>query len=101
MRCIAPDGKEAVTEYEVIKCGEKYSFLRLIPITGRTHQLRVHLSFLKTPIYGDDMYGAPQENKQTLLHCGKLKFRHPETKKEIILESEFPEDINYILKNEI
>ena len=56
-RGVAPDGKEAITDYDVIKKSDNISFVRLFPITGRTHQLRVHMSYIGTPICGDSLYG--------------------------------------------
>lgn len=98
LRCVAPDGKEAVTEYKVLKKINGFTLISLIPITGRTHQLRVHLSHIGNPIYGDDLYGAPQKNEKTRLHCKKLIFNHPVTKKKIEIEAPIPDDIlNLIL----
>ena len=91
-RCVAPDGKRAVTLYETLKSNEIYSLVKLCPITGRTHQLRVHMSYMKCPIYGDRMYSA-EEDERTLLHCKKLCFTHPATKEKIAVEAPIPEDI--------
>ncbi len=93
LRCVAPDGRAAVTEYETIQEGKKLALVRLVPLTGRTHQLRVHLSHLGTPIYGDDLYGAIQRDEPTRLHCGKLRFFHPLSKEEMTIEAPIPEDM--------
>lgn len=92
-RCIRENGKAAVTHYEVEEENGGFSLVRLFPLTGRTHQLRVHLSHIGNPIYGDSMYGAPQMGEKTLLHCYKLQFRHPVTKKETEVIAPIPYDI--------
>ncbi len=93
LRCVAPDGKEAVTKYETIKIAENLSLVKLLPITGRTHQLRVHMSYMGTPIYGDSMYGAPQTGEKTRLHCYRITFSHPMTKQIITVTAPIPKDI--------
>ncbi len=93
LRCVSPDGREAITQYETLKQGRNLSLVRLIPLTGRTHQLRVHLSHLGCPIFGDDLYGAPQKEEKTRLHCGKLQFIHPISGKEMTIEAPLPEDM--------
>ena len=97
LRQISDDGKEAVTEYEVIKENDKFSLVKLFPITGRTHQLRVHLSHIGHPIYGDSMYNAPQINERTRLHHHKLTFIHPLTNEEVLVIAPEPEDFSGIL----
>ena len=94
LRCVAPDGKEAVTEYETIKEKGDLSLLKLHPKTGRTHQIRVHLSYIGHPIYGDDLYGAKQREEKVRLHCGKISFRHPITGESLSLSAEIPSDIS-------
>ena len=54
---VDPNGKESVTFYQVLKSNEKYSLIELKPVTGRTHQIRVHLKYIGTPILGDKVYG--------------------------------------------
>lgn len=93
-RKVSQNGKPALTEYEVMKKGE-FSALKLIPKTGRTHQIRVHISYLGCPIYGDCMYGAPQKGERTRLHCRKLEFTHPETKKKTVIVAPIPEDMSF------
>lgn len=92
-RCVAQDGKEAVTDYKAEKSFGRYSLVRLNPLTGRTHQLRVHMSYIGTPIYGDDLYGAPQKDEATRLHCRKLVFIHPVSKKEMTVVAPLPDDM--------
>lgn len=97
LRCAAPDGKESVTDYEVEKTVNGMSFVRLFPLTGRTHQLRVHMSHIGAPIYGDDLYGAPQIGERTRLHCRKIIFRHPMMHKETVIEAAVPNDITDLI----
>ena len=80
VRCVSPDGKEAISEYETLKNSDGFSLVRLFPITGRTHQLRVHMSYIGNPICGDHLYGATDLCETTLLHCLKIVFIHPATK---------------------
>ena len=73
-------GKPSVTDYEVIKREKKTTLLRLLPITGRSHQLRVHMLSLDHPIVGDDFYAHPQALKYSprlQLHAAELAFLHP------------------------
>jgi 23S rRNA pseudouridine1911/1915/1917 synthase len=93
LRCVSPDGKEAITEYETVVSCNGLSLVKLIPRTGRTHQLRVHLSHIGTPIYGDDLYGAPQRSEATRLHCRKISFKHPTSGETIDIEAPLPDDI--------
>jgi len=73
-------GKEAITKYNVISSNERFSALELQPLTGRTHQLRVHCSHIGHPILGDDKYGE-QNKKQTLcLHAKTLEITIKEKK---------------------
>lgn len=93
-RKVTENGKSAVTEYEVIKSGE-LSAVRLFPKTGRTHQIRVHLSYIGHPIFGDSMYGAPQVGERTRLHCRRLVFQHPATTEKIEIIAPIPENMNF------
>jgi len=98
LREVAPDGKEALTEYSVEKTKNGLSFVRLKPLTGRTHQLRVHMSYIGHPIYGDYMYGAAQEKEQTRLHCEKITFRHPFKDEKITVIAPLPSDITALIE---
>lgn len=95
LRFISPEGKPAVTEYEILERGEACTKLALRPVTGRTHQLRLHCAHIGTPILGDPQYGSPESmaysrqlglNSQLL--CAKsLEFTHPITGEVLCLES--------------
>lgn len=102
-REVADGGKEAITHYEVVdEFNNKASLVKLKLETGRTHQIRVHLSHIGHPIIGDSLYGIPEDPKyinRQALHAYKLKFRHPKSKEEIILESSLSEDIQNLIEN--
>jgi len=106
-------GKEAITFYQVLEEFRGYSLLKLNPKTGRTHQIRVHLSYIKHPIVGDDMYGGKlvypwqlQEGEPALqqplirrcaLHAATLEFKHPATDKLMKFEAPLPDDMQNLL----
>ena len=74
------DGKQATTIYRSLKRWDRYSFVSLSPITGRTHQLRVHMQHLGHPIVGDPTYGRKDNNQPDaplMLHAYSLKIRLP------------------------
>lgn len=98
------DDKESVSEYKVLKTviSERFKFLnlvKLIPKTGRRHQLRKHLSAIKNPILGDDKYGITPlilKGKGLYLHASKLEFTHPFTNKKIVIELDVPKKFGKI-----
>jgi 23S rRNA-/tRNA-specific pseudouridylate synthase len=65
------NGKSAITKYEVVDSNNKYTLVKLQPQTGRTHQLRVHMKYLGTPILGDKLYGKPAN--RLYLHAYSLE----------------------------
>lgn len=100
-RCISENGDKSITEYEVLdeKKDRNYSIVRCKLKTGRTHQIRVHLSYIGHPLHGDDLYGGNLELiKRQALHCNKLTFIHPITNDKISVEADLPDDINILLK---
>ncbi len=98
----APIGREATTRYEVIRQCDGFAYVRLVPKTGRTHQLRVHLASLGHPILGDRLYGGtlgpglPQMPRQAL-HAHRLELTHPATGNLLQLESPLPSDMRAAL----
>ena len=92
-RCISDDGQPSITHYEVLKEFSNYSLVRCILETGRTHQIRVHMSAISHPLIGDSLYGSLSDliDRQAL-HCYKLKFLHPITKKFMDFCGEIPLD---------
>ena len=92
---VQEDGKAALTRVKVLKRGE-FSLLEVRLLTGRTHQIRVHLAHAGHPIVGDEKYGDFALNKRVkkrlLLHAAKLSFRHPLSGERLKLESPLPGD---------
>lgn len=80
---VDPNGKPSQTYYKVIKTNDKLSLLELKPTTGRTHQLRVHLNYLGTPILGDRVYGSakPDTDLRLYLHAAKLEITIPKSER--------------------
>ena len=91
-RCVCgkDEGKRAVTLYEKLSENDAYTLVKLSPLTGRTHQLRVHTSHLGAPIVGDTLYGK-NDGQKLMLHAGELCFPHPVTEKTVCLYSPIPE----------
>lgn len=93
-------GKESRTVYETVEQYQQASLLKLKLLTGRTHQIRVHLSAIGHPIIGDDMYSGKIDTRMArqALHCYRLNIVHPVTKKLLKLQAPLPEDM-VMLKN--
>jgi 23S rRNA pseudouridine1911/1915/1917 synthase len=91
------EGKEAVTEYRVKKRFAKQTLLELFPKTGRTHQLRVHLSSIGHPIVGDKLYGGRMLLNRQFLHAAKLSFKHPKSGELLSFSSDLPKELNELL----
>ncbi|MDR0197068.1 MAG: RluA family pseudouridine synthase [Oscillospiraceae bacterium] len=87
------NSRGAVTRYSVIAAYARYTRLRLILKTGRTHQIRVHMAYIGHPVAGDGVYGSgkPKWLNGQCLHAGKLGFAHPRSGEYIEIESELPE----------
>ncbi|MBR5230757.1 MAG: RluA family pseudouridine synthase [Clostridia bacterium] len=100
-RCIDPNGKPSVTHFKVLQRAENgRSLLRLRLETGRTHQIRVHMSAMGHPVTGDFMYGREIEQLpgRFALHAACLCFIHPVTGEKMTFESPLPEEIEKLLK---
>jgi len=91
--------KQAITHYQVIQRYQEYTLLELHLETGRTHQIRVHMSYLKHPLVGDDLYGGNNARllSRQALHAIQLEFLHPITNKELLFYSPYPNDISNFL----
>lgn len=97
-------GRSATTSYEVIARYPHFSYLRLFPKTGRTHQIRVHVAEMGHPILSDKIYGGKLDAKhikmpRQALHAHKLEIRHPMTGEPKIFVSPLPEDLDFYLKS--
>lgn len=95
------NGREAITEYQTIESGEKYSLVELKPRTGRTHQLRIHMNFIKCPILGDPIYNpkGPKADRM-YLHAAALEISIPgeDGAKRMTFAAELPEDFRNAVK---
>ena len=95
LRYVSPEGKPSVTEWQVLRRGEMLCKLSLRPVTGRTHQLRVHCAYMGFPILGDPQYGSPESQAfsaelgltHQMLCARKLELFHPISEEFITLES--------------
>lgn len=94
-RMVDESGKEAQTKYQLIKKFDEGSLLKLQLMTGRTHQIRVHMQYMGGPLIGDDLYGGPITKTITrqALHCGELIFIQPFTGERIHLKSPLANDM--------
>ena len=99
VRHVLDEGTPAITHYKPIKYNDSASFLSLNLETGKTHQIRCHMSSLGHPLVGDDLYGGKREYiDRQALHCGTVEFPHPVTNKKITLKADLPEDIRIAVK---
>lgn len=98
-REVRPNGQYALTHYRVLQRFPHFTWLELRLETGRTHQIRVHLSYIGHPLLGDDLYGGSLKwmNRQAL-HCKHLLFFHPFLKKTFQFSAELPADMKRLLK---
>ena len=77
-RCVTPEGKPSRTEYTIIKVQNGLSLAACVPVTGRTHQIRVHFASIGHPLAGDDLYGGHRDRiGRQALHCARQTFRVP------------------------
>ena len=88
--------REAVTVFYVLAHSEKYSLLRIEPETGRTHQIRVHLAFLKHPVVADAVYGKAKNDlglERQFLHAWRIEFTHPDTGLRLKFQAPLPPEL--------
>ena len=92
-RCISENGQTAITHYEVLKEFDNYSLVKCSLETGRTHQIRVHMSAIGHPLLGDSLYGSISDliNRQAL-HCYNLQFIHPVYNNDLNFFGDLPND---------
>lgn len=95
------NSKEAITHYRVIERFDRYTYVELSLVTGRTHQIRVHMAYINHPVVGDPLYTRRKNEfgiKSQLLHAKKLAFKHPTTGRYMEFEAEVPEEFRQTIK---
>ena len=101
MAIVSPSkGREAISEYKTLESFNKHTLLEFHPLTGRTHQIRLHCAFLGCPIVGDPIYGrrdSTLEIHRHFLHAAKLKITLPNEKQPSVFEAELPEELVRVL----
>ncbi|KTD11382.1 23S rRNA pseudouridine(1911/1915/1917) synthase RluD [Legionella jamestowniensis] len=110
---VCAQGREAITLYSIRKQYQDYTLLDVELLTGRTHQIRVHMAYINHPVVGDPLYGGrmrfPAQATEDLrekfrqfqrqaLHAARLSFIHPETKEELTFEAPLPDDFQFLLQ---
>ena len=98
---VVRSGREARTMYRAIEYFANYTLLEVRPHTGRTHQVRVHLSWLGYPIVGDAVYGRHRQRLlrgRHFLHAARIRFSHPATSEEVEFEAPLPPELADVLK---
>ena len=98
-RFVAEGGRSAVTDYEIFAEGKNLFAAKVKPKTGRTHQIRVHFSYMGTPLAGDELYGGSRELiSRHALHRSRLSFAHPVTGERLCFCSDPPEDMRKLIE---
>lgn len=104
VRTVTPKGAPSTTHYEVAERFSGAALVKVIPVTGRTHQIRVHMAHIGHPLIGDDFYlqavqypAEPMPMKRQALHAATLSFVHPETKESIRFEAPLAEDMKELI----
>lgn len=90
--------REAETHYRVVERFKHATLLSVRLVTGRTHQIRVHMAHLGHPVFGDSTYGSSSESGRLGLHAQRIEFVHPQTGKVIEFESPLPEDYRQLIE---
>lgn len=91
LRACGATGERAVTHFETLASGGGKSLVRLMPETGRTHQIRVHMAYIGAPLTGDSLYGTPVPGLgRHLLHCAEVCLPHPVTREVMTLRAPLP-----------
>ena len=107
---VIPGGRKAETRYRVLsnykKGKEKYSLVEFSPITGRTHQIRIHSKYLHHPIVSDDFYAGRKTSRKDrkwcprlFLHAWKIKFTHPKNNKQVEYQADLHDDLQKCLES--
>jgi 23S rRNA pseudouridine1911/1915/1917 synthase len=95
---IDPAGQDSRTEYDVVSSAHGVALVRCRLITGRTHQIRVHLASRGHPVVGDLVYGGPDDRvSRQALHAWRVAFQHPETRQALQVEAPIPSDMGRLI----
>ncbi|MFT5196470.1 MAG: 23S rRNA pseudouridine1911/1915/1917 synthase, partial [Candidatus Promineifilaceae bacterium] len=89
------------TRYELTEAFQQHSLVTCYPITGRTHQIRVHLAYIGYPIVGDHIYGRKKKSlpiKRHFLHARKITFKRPSDNKEMTIEAPLAPELEEVLQ---
>jgi 23S rRNA pseudouridine1911/1915/1917 synthase len=98
-REVRSDGQYALTHYRVIRYYPEFTWLELQLETGRTHQIRVHMSYIGHPLLGDGLYGGNQHKmSRQALHCKRITFYHPVLKEELEFTAEMSKDMKELIE---
>ena len=101
IRKVMENGKEAITHYKLIRQFKDYALIRLHLDTGRTHQIRVHMSYIGHPLLGDNLYGKeiPDDHGMTraALHAAHLEFKQPITGEDLAFDADLPPDMAVLI----
>jgi 23S rRNA pseudouridine1911/1915/1917 synthase len=99
---VLKEGRQALTKYKVLRLFKKATLILAKPVTGRTHQLRVHFSYIGHPILGDPIYGGLKPDvprpERLMLHACRISFEHPRTGAHLTFTKDPPEDFEGYLK---
>jgi 23S rRNA pseudouridine1911/1915/1917 synthase len=100
---VVNEGREAISVIETLTYKTGYSLVKILPSTGRTHQIRVHLQSLGCPVLGDSLYGNPHINQKLglsaqMLHAHILSFQHPLNRQMMSIEAKLPNDMKELKK---
>lgn len=95
---IDPQGQQAFTQYTVLQRSATATLVKLIPITGRTHQLRIHMQAIGHPIVGDEIYGIKNERQSLCLHCAEMEVPLYAKREKIVVKAELPENFIKVME---
>jgi 23S rRNA pseudouridine1911/1915/1917 synthase len=100
-RMVSEDGQQAVTHYKVLKRVDNFTVIELVLQTGRTHQIRVHMSYIGHPLVGDWLYGKEEQEliSRQALHSYSLEFIHPVSRQVMNFKSDIPGDMRKLIEN--